>query len=131
MVDDNFIHPVAFLLNEKMKMEATQAEEKRKPIPTLKGRVCNELLLCRKYEVEEKIGSLYLTSEDGGTDLRDNIQKKAEIVLVSKKLIPYMDEFEVGDIVQYPTGTRELKIWIEDEPYFLIHKKDVVYVEQS
>lgn len=112
-------------------MEATRAEEKRKPIPTLKGRVCNELLLCRKYEVEEKIGSLYLTSEDGGTDLRDSIQKKAEVVLVSPKLIVYMDEFNVGDIVAYPTGTREMTIWIEDEKYFFIHKKDIVYVEQS
>lgn len=111
--------------------EATQAEEKKKPIPIIKGRACNELLLCRKYEVDEKIGSLYLTSEDKGTDLRDNIQKKAEVVLVSVKLVQYMDSFEVGDIICYPTGTREMHIWIEGEPYFFLHKKDVCYVEQS
>lgn len=107
----------------------TATKSDRKPLPKLNGRVCNELLLCRKTEVEEKIGSIYLTSEDGGADLRDKIQKKAEVVLASPKLISYMDDFEPGNIVVYPKGTREMDIWIEDEPYFFLHKKDIVYVE--
>lgn len=110
-------------------MEATQAEGKKKPMPALKGRVCNELLLCRKHEVDEKHGSLYLTSEDGGTDLRDSIQKKAEVVLVSPKLIQYMDDFKVGDIICYPERTKEMEIWIDGEKYFFLHKKEVAYVE--
>lgn len=104
---------------------------KKKPLPKLRGRACNELLLCRKFDSEEKIGSLYLTTEDGGVDLRDNVQKKAEVVLVSEKLISYMDSFEPGDIVTYPKGTREMTIWIEDEEYFFLHKKDIVYVQGS
>lgn len=62
-------------------------------------------------------------------NVSDAIEKRAQVVLVSPKLIAYMDDFEIGDIFIYPNRTKEMDIWIEDQQYFLLHKKDVVYVE--
>lgn len=114
-------------------MEAIkQTEQKqRTPIPKINGRVVNGLLLCRKHEIEEKtVGGIYLTSEGGEVDLRDSVQKKAEVVLVSKKLFPEEDDFEVGDILVYPKGTREMVIWIDGNEYFILYKREMVYVEK-
>lgn len=113
-------------------MEAQATTEKQKsPLPNIKGRVCNDLLLCRKIETAEKIGSIYLVSEDGGTDLRDSVMKKAEVVSTSPDLTPTVDSYKRGDVIIYSRGIRENKIWMDGDELFFLHKKEILYVEPN
>lgn len=82
---------------------------------------CNEFLLCRKIDEEMKIGSIHIPNND-------KFLKQAEVLAVAPKLIPYSNEFNVGDRIIYPLGVREMDIIIDDVPLIMLKKSDVATI---
>lgn len=79
----------------------------------------NDNLLLKKIEIEQMIGGIILADPD-------KWQKRGEVIKVSPKLSPFVDDFYEGDIVIYPINTPELNIRIDDQSYLIIRKIDVV-----
>lgn len=102
-------------------MEATQAEGK--PIPKLKFKPVNELLLCREIELPEEHHGIVLPESS-----KDHWGKQAEIIVASDKMMNHLNDYKVGDVILFPRALNVLSIWIEDEPYIILAKRDVVAI---
>ncbi len=79
----------------------------------------NDLLLCKKVEIEESVGGVILADPD-------KWQKRAEVIAASPKVSPFVDEYKEGDVIIYPLGAKEFKFRIDDEEFIALKKGDVV-----
>jgi hypothetical protein len=80
---------------------------------------CNYYLLCKKVEIEEKVGNIILADPDKWI-------KKFEVVATSPNLLTYIDKYEIGDVLIYPIGQPTMYINIDGDDFYFLDKRYVV-----
>lgn len=80
---------------------------------------CNTYMLCKKVELPEKIGNIVIPD-------MDKWEKRFEVVATSPDLISYLDKYQVGDILIYPTGQPTMYINIDGDDFYFLDKRHVV-----
>ena len=97
--------------------EQNQTEKK----PKLKIKPLNEYLICEEVVIDEKIGSIILT---------DSIVRLGRIIRLADKMIPYVNDFEEGDVVAFPKGAPVFDLWFDDIKYIMIKKSDTFFIDE-
>lgn len=102
-----------------------QMEQKTQPQKTSNKELhktfkpCNKYLLCKKVEIDEKVGNIILADPD-------KWQRRFRVVAASPDLLSYLDHYDVGDELIYPLGAPTMFIQIDDEEYFFVDKQIVI-----
>lgn len=96
-----------------------KSTSEKKPLPKLKFQPCNTYLLCRKVEIDNKIGNIYIPDPD-------KVERRYEVIAASPDLLSHLDHYDAGDLIIYPTHEQPMYINIDGEDMCFLDKRKVV-----